>query len=252
MKVLLSLVLILTVVSVASAVTTVTLVPIEEGRPGSATNPLSPSDEIVVWVTSDGRLIGLDCILTVDGPGTIVGASSPDDCAIEPWYCMWDPRYSFHPAGVPGKSVEIGLGGGESGPSFPGEVAYFVIRCDDVGDVTATLLPGYGFGGTIDHNFEVPTISGSMTIHQIPEPTCWDATECAGQPSGDASCDGNIGLADLFALKAAFGRSAPWVDPECCSDYNHDNSVNLADLFILKGNYGTTGLSPSTGNQNCP
>ncbi|MHC4500600.1 MAG: hypothetical protein ACYS21_15995, partial [Planctomycetota bacterium] len=82
--------------------------------------------------------------------------------------------------------------------------------------------------------------------------TCWDAAACAGQTHADATCDGTIDVADLFALKTAFGRCAPWVDPECCRDYNHDGFVNLADLFILKANYGTTGLSPSTGNQDCP
>jgi hypothetical protein len=56
----------------------------------------------------------------------------------------------------------------------------------------------------------------------------------------------------LFALKASFGVCAPWTDPKCCADFNHDGCVNLGDLFILKANYGTTGLSPSTGNQNCP
>jgi hypothetical protein len=61
-----------------------------------------------------------------------------------------------------------------------------------------------------------------------------------------------VNLADLFALKAAFGKSAPWTDPECCSDYNNDESVNLGDLFILKANFGTSGYAPSTGNQNCP
>jgi hypothetical protein len=29
------------------------------------------------------------------------------------------------------------------------------------------------------------------------KPTCWSAAECAGQPNGDATCDGNINLADL-------------------------------------------------------
>ncbi|MHC4477482.1 MAG: choice-of-anchor Q domain-containing protein [Planctomycetota bacterium] len=83
-------------------------------------------------------------------------------------------------------------------------------------------------------------------------PTCWSAAECAGQPSGDATCDGNTGLADLFALKAAFGMRAPYATPYCCSDFNHDGFVNLGDLFTLRANYGRSGYSPSAGNQNCP
>jgi subtilisin-like proprotein convertase family protein len=82
--------------------------------------------------------------------------------------------------------------------------------------------------------------------------TCWDPAECAGQPSGDATCDGNVNLADLFALKAHFGNCAPWTDPECCTDFTQDGCVNLGDLFSLKAGFGTNGYAPSTGNQSCP
>jgi hypothetical protein len=85
--------------------------------------------------------------------------------------------------------------------------------------------------------------------------TCWDICECAGQPYGDATCDGYVGvinLADLFALKAHFGKCAPWLDAECCADFNHDGCVNLAELYILKTNFGTSGYQPSTGTQTCP
>ncbi|MHC4477022.1 MAG: right-handed parallel beta-helix repeat-containing protein [Planctomycetota bacterium] len=84
------------------------------------------------------------------------------------------------------------------------------------------------------------------------ENTCWDAAECRGQGAGDATCDGNVDLADLFALKAHFAKSAPWTDNECCADFSHDGSVNLADLFALKAGFGSFGHSPSTVNQNCP
>jgi exo-beta-1,3-glucanase (GH17 family) len=82
--------------------------------------------------------------------------------------------------------------------------------------------------------------------------SCWDCRECAGQPSGDATCDGSVNLGDLFALKAHFGQCAPWTDPECCADFNQDECVNLGDLFVLKTGFGTSGYSPSTGNQVCP
>jgi hypothetical protein len=80
---------------------------------------------------------------------------------------------------------------------------------------------------------------------------CQGPTECAGHGSGDGTCDGNVNLADLFALKVAFGHCSPWIDPHCCSDYNNDECVNLGDLFILKAGFGTTGYVPSTGNQSC-
>jgi hypothetical protein len=82
--------------------------------------------------------------------------------------------------------------------------------------------------------------------------TCWDPLECKGQSSGDATCDGKVNLADLFALKQHFGKNAPWTPPECCADYTQDGRINLADLFALKAGFGAVGIAPSTGNQNCP
>ncbi|MHC4478758.1 MAG: hypothetical protein ACYTEL_24255 [Planctomycetota bacterium] len=84
------------------------------------------------------------------------------------------------------------------------------------------------------------------------KPTCWSAAECAGQSNGDATCDGSINLADLFALKAHFGKCAPWTPPECCADFTQDWCINLADLFALKAGFGTSGYVPSTGSQGCP
>jgi predicted outer membrane repeat protein len=97
-----------------------------------------------------------------------------------------------------------------------------------------------------------PIIDMGVYEYIYPIDTCWDLAECAGQPFGDATCDGHAALADLFALKATFGSSAPWVDPECCCDFNRDDSVNLTDLYILRGNFGSGTHIPSTLNQNCP
>jgi hypothetical protein len=56
--------------------------------------------------------------------------------------------------------------------------------------------------------------------------TCWDnITQCAGQSSGDGTCNGFVNLGDLFALKAYFGKCAPWTAPECCSDYNQSSRL---------------------------
>ncbi|MHC4862891.1 MAG: hypothetical protein ACYTEX_02325 [Planctomycetota bacterium] len=82
--------------------------------------------------------------------------------------------------------------------------------------------------------------------------SCWDARVCAGQPHGDATCEGTVNLGDLFALKAYFGKCAPWTAPECCADFTHDGCINLADLFVLKAGFGGWGYSPSTSNQRCP
>jgi hypothetical protein len=90
------------------------------------------------------------------------------------------------------------------------------------------------------------------TAQASKSPTCWDASACAGQPYGDATCDGAINLADLFALKIYWAQVAPWVDPECCADFSRDGKVSLADIFELKAGFGTSGYSPSIGNQLCP
>jgi hypothetical protein len=82
--------------------------------------------------------------------------------------------------------------------------------------------------------------------------TCWHPSACAGQPYGDANCDGNVNLADLFALKTYWANCAPWSDPACCADFSQDGCVSLADLFELKMGFGTSGYSPSIGNQMCP
>jgi hypothetical protein len=95
----------------------------------------------------------------------------------------------------------------------------------------------------------------SFVLFTDPDPelgTCWDICQCPCQPQGDCTCDGFVNLADLFCLKAHFGKSAPWTDPECCADYTHDGSINLADLFALKAGFGTVCPLPSTGNQTCP
>jgi len=84
------------------------------------------------------------------------------------------------------------------------------------------------------------------------ELTCWLGTECAGQPVGDATCDGAVNLGDLLALKAAWGQAAPWTAPYCCADFNQSGAVNLGDLLILKANWGSSGLLPATKNQICP
>jgi hypothetical protein len=82
--------------------------------------------------------------------------------------------------------------------------------------------------------------------------TCWDLGQCAGRPKGDATCDGSVNLADIFAMKANFGKCAPWTGRQCCADFTRDGCINLTDLFALKAGFGSSGYSPSTGNQICP
>ena len=95
----------------------------------------------------------------------------------------------------------------------------------------------------------------SFALFTKPDPnagTCWDPAECPCQPQGDATCEGNVNLADLFALKQHFGKCAPWVDPQCCADFNQSGCINLADLFALKAGFGLPCPPGSTGSQKCP
>jgi hypothetical protein len=205
-----------------------------------------PSDDIVVLVYSDNGLISLDVILeVVSGPATIVGAVGRADAAAY----GWDPSLSFDPVITP-YEAEIGMGTFAAPPS--GEVGYFLLHGEGGGEITLRLRPGPRWGVCMDQYGQEATVSGEIVIYQMSEPNCWDETECPCQPIGDATCDGSITLADLFALKANFGKCAPWTASECCSDYNHDGCVDLDELFRLKASWGWVPDCTSTGNQNCP
>ncbi|MHC4842430.1 MAG: c-type cytochrome, partial [Planctomycetota bacterium] len=91
-------------------------------------------------------------------------------------------------------------------------------------------------------------------IH-IPDPnlgTCWDSEECVGQPNGDATCDGEINLDDLRALKDAWLAVKGGAGYNCCADFTQDETVNLDDLRELKDGWLSSGLTPSTSNVSCP
>jgi hypothetical protein len=135
-------------------------------------------------------------------------------------------------------------------PNVAGNPNHYGVTIDANGD-----FDGWAWGeniGWIHFQSASPVTYKVQTSWTGSSPTCWDPTECAGQPSGDATCDGFVNLADLFALKADFGKSAPWTANECCADFTQDGSINLGDLFALKAGFGTSGYNPSTANQNCP
>ncbi|MHC4867646.1 MAG: hypothetical protein ACYTEX_26545 [Planctomycetota bacterium] len=149
--------------------------------------------------------------------------------------------------------------GEANAPASSGDLVILSLGgCTDDGYVTISVSENVIRGGVVmeDPYEAVNVVFGDGTVPtNLPMcrcVTCWEPSACAGQPSGDGTCDGSIDLADLFALKAAFGKSAPWTGSECCSDYNHDQSVNLGDLFILKAGFGSSGYVLSTGSQVCP
>ncbi|MHC4474619.1 MAG: PEP-CTERM sorting domain-containing protein [Planctomycetota bacterium] len=165
MKKLVSLLLVLAMTSVASA-SIVSLDPIEPGMPGSEERPLEPSEEIVVTMSTDTALYGVDAVLTLTGPGTIVAAMGPAQAPTYGWEPGWN---TLLPIGVPGPSVEIA--GAHFMVGNPGNpIGYWLIHCDDYANVTATLTAGTAYGGSNDTNYQAPQFVGQMTIYQIPEP----------------------------------------------------------------------------------
>jgi subtilisin family serine protease len=120
--------------------------------------------------------------------------------------------------------------------------------CIDKGDPASDVGPEpHPNGGRINIGAYGGTEQASKSLL-----TCWDAAACAGQPYGDADCDGNVGSVDLGLARAAFFSCKGDVNYNCCADFNHDEKVNFIDLGILKANYFGTGYSPAAGNQNCP
>jgi hypothetical protein len=190
----------------------------------------------------------------------------------------WQSGLSFDSLVIDGTQIEIALGMFQStiyGPTTEPVVlftdappnmtttntpiAYFDIECTGAGQVTLSMTdgcPGCGPGiyncTKMGDGTEVWDFGSPITIYQTGFNTCWDAGECAGQASGDATCDGVVSLDDLAALKAAWGMSTPWTPPHCCADFTHDGVVNLDDLAVIKLYWSYDGYSPSTGNQGCP
>jgi hypothetical protein len=292
MKKLLVLMLVLGLSGVASAVpSALQLIAPPEGFPGSPTNPLEVGETMRVYVGTDSSGLGqLGVIIRLTGNGAITGGILASEAAgyggsgtyYDPpgeWSRVgedgWDSGLSFDSVVIDGTQIEIGLGmfgktiyGPTTEPvvvftdappnmtTTNTPIAYFDIECTGAGQVTLSLVPGgqylCGVATIMDDGTPVTDFGSPITIYQTGFNTCWDAGECAGQASGDATCDGVVGLDDLAALKAAWGMRAPWTPPHCCADFTHDGVVNLDDLAVIKDKWAYTGYSPSTGNQGCP
>jgi hypothetical protein len=133
-------------------------------------------------------------------------------------------------------------------PNISGDPNHYGVTIDANGD-----FDGWAWGENIGwiHFSSTSPVAYKVQTSWIPT-SCWDATECGGQPSGDGTCDGNVNFLDLGQLKVSFFKNKGDPGYNCCADYNQDESVNFLDLGILKVNFFTGGYAPSTGNQNCP
>lgn len=127
------------------------------------TEPLAPSETVVIPVYTDTALLFLDALLELEGPATIVGALDKATAAAY----GWEPGFTYDPV-VPGTAVEIGAGNFDGAPGPI--VGWYLIRCDDYGDVTANLLEAEHYGMCLDIDMERPYVGGAIIIHQVPEP----------------------------------------------------------------------------------
>jgi hypothetical protein len=167
MKKLASIVLALLFANVASAAI-VTLVPIDEGAPGSATNPLKDSDYIEILINVDPKVMSVDALVEVAGPAQVTGAVNLSDCA----NYGWDTSLSFDPI-LTTTTADIGVGDFAGGPDTDTIGGYITLHCTGAGPVTVTLMGNQTFGGSYDlSGSPIPgsEITGTLTIHQIPEP----------------------------------------------------------------------------------
>jgi hypothetical protein len=105
---------------------------------------------------------------------------------------------------------------------------------------------------TDDVAADVGTLDSWCLIVETSCGTCWNPTECGGQPLGDVNCDGCINVLDLGLMKPAFFSCEGDVNYNCCADLNHDECVNFIDLGTIKASFFSCGHSPATGNQACP
>jgi len=195
--------------------------------------------------TGNIRAFGLD--ITADGGATIDAIDGLSaDYVIYPGSIVINNN-EVNDYGTP--VAEAGLGGALEGLGYSGITiemgSLYEMGVDPAPAATGTLCT-LTLSGLCNVTIEENTARGGVVMEDPSadaDPTlnggavtecelaCWSHT-C--QPQGDATTDGVINLADLAALKAAWGSSSP-----SCADFNHDYSVNLADLAALKAGWGT-------------
>lgn len=240
------------------------------------------TNEVIISVTSDEanliRAYSLDIKLTPNGGGD---PNILEVTALNPGYWVFPGTIQINAegqvtnpgspvgeygdlpsdtlAGLDSNGVTVELAslyaGDGNEPVQNGALLSVKVNGDCCITITANVPRAGASGVVMEDPDEVVTVNlpAELCIDVVDvQPTCWVGTECAGQPLGDATCNGAVNLGDLLALKAAWGKAAPWTPPFCCADFNQSGAVNLGDLLILKANWGSSGLLPATNNQSCP
>jgi hypothetical protein len=113
------------------------------------------------------------------------------------------------------------VGQGVNDPGWQGLTSLAVFDPDGAGGEPGALM----LGGLVSQ-------AGGVQVSNI---AAW--VGCA-PVVGDITGDGNVGVADLLAIIAAWGPCSPPCDPSCVADLNGDGVVNAADLFIVLTHWG--------------
>jgi hypothetical protein len=209
-----------------------------------------------ITLSGDGVIGDVNCLSKNFGYHIYLGEIDIDsEGTVQDWgTCKCDGSYPETPDEANIMTVEMASlyeKGVEGEPCKAGDLVAFVIT--GTNESCVSIAENAIRGKVVMENAsEVVDVNTEGTCcANLVVPTCWDATECAGQPNGDATCDGQVNLDDLAALKAAWGMSGPYTAPHCCADFTQDDSVNLDDLAALKAGWGTSGYA-NNGNQGCP
>ncbi|MHC4867901.1 MAG: hypothetical protein ACYTEX_27845, partial [Planctomycetota bacterium] len=113
-------------------------------------------------------------------------------------------------------------------PCSTGDLAIITLECTALVSVDENTILG---GVVMEDPNQNPIVDTTATASPTGCPPC-DGVDpnncqmvslCPGQSKGDATCDGSINLADLFALKQHFGKAPPWVGNACCADFTGDD-----------------------------
>ena len=215
-----------------------------------------------IQVDNDANIIDVELLSDdyVIHPGTIVidtqGEVSDYGSPVAPESDL--PSDTLAGIGSGGVTIEMASLYAPVGPSSPnapdesGQLVKVTVSGSCILTVSANVSRAGSTGVVMESPDEVVNVNLPAPLEVPCGATCWDATECAGQPNGDATCDGGVNFADLIALKLSWLKNKGDVGYNCCADFSQDESVNFADLIALKLGWLSTGHSPSTGNQNCP
>jgi len=229
---------------------------------GADVNNLPRAFALTVSIAGGGLVDSVTPTLVGEGagfgifPGTIVIDVNGDVTDFgTPVAPASDPGASGTGLGTASVVLELGSLYDTNAPAASGTIAVIGIDCDGAtGDLTVSAAAEPIRGGIVteDGNSVAVTIADLTYDGCASAPTCWDITECAGQPSGDANCDGGVNISDLVALKASWFKSTGQAGYNCCADFDQSGSVNITDLVILKANWFTSGYTPSNGVTACP